>query len=350
MNKESHTIRDYKPDDDPQLVALHNEIFHSDITIKDWLWKYHKQPQGRPWISVAEINGEIVGQQGVIHNHLNFTGREVVVGQAGDSLVRADQRGKGMFVKLGHRNYGLARNNGVAAVFNFPNLASYPGYVRRLGWTRVCNLKYYWYRVGYRKMWGSGVDRLYKLIHSAFLKAKHAAMRSIYVELKELKFSRLSNLPEEFERTLKETRDHEVLSIWKDMAYLKWRYENHPSRRYAFHFLYIDEQPEALIVVRDLGDAIAICDVMHRTKNIRHLAALLSSVIRHYGRSKAQKIEFFGHDDGCFDAVFGACHFKRQPTSAIMFGGVVLDESFRDVFASPHNWTISYGDVDPYVI
>lgn len=350
MNRESLTIRDYRPSDDERLVALHNEVFHSDIGREEWQWKYQKQPQGHSWISVAETNGEIVGQQGVIHNHLNFTGREIVVGQAGDSLVRPDQRGRGIFAKLAHRNYELARNSGVVAVFNFPNLASYPGYVRRLGWMRVCNLKYYWYRIGYSKVWGSAVDRLFKRVHLMNLRAKALARRLVYADLKAMRFSQSTCLPEEFQRTLRDIRDHEVLSMWKDMAYLRWRYEDHPSRKYAFHLLYVDMQPEALIVTRDLGDTIAICDLMHRTKNIRHSVDLLASVIRVYSRSKAQKLEFFGHDDGYFDAVFSACHFKRQPTSTIMFGGVVLDESFRDVFLSPHNWTISYGDVDPYVI
>jgi hypothetical protein len=166
-------------------------------------------------------------------------------------------------------------------------------------------------------------------------------------ERESLQVRHLEEVPVDFEASLAHVRDHEILSIWKDVPYLRWRYAEHPSNDYTFHLLYRDTHPEGLIVTRDREHTIAICDVLHRTKAAVPTALLLTEVVRFYQDSQAQKMEFFGHDDGFFDVVFATAGFTREPASSFVFGGRVFDNpNLHDIFFRRQNWTISYGDTD----
>jgi len=85
MSIDRKITRTLKKGDESRVIELHHHAFGSDINMELWEWKYRKQPQGDSLIAVAEIDGEIVGHQGMIRNHLNYTGRELLAAQAGDS-------------------------------------------------------------------------------------------------------------------------------------------------------------------------------------------------------------------------------------------------------------------------
>ncbi|MCK4237323.1 MAG: hypothetical protein KAX38_09415, partial [Candidatus Krumholzibacteria bacterium] len=156
-----------------------------------------------------------------------------------------------------------------------------------------------------------------------------------------------SELPDGMESCLGEIRENEVLSVWKDVPYLKWRYEKHPDFDYTFHVLFARGRPEGLIVTRVHGQSIAICEVLHRTKNVSQTAFLLSHVLKYFHFSDDQSIKFYGYDSGFFDAVFSRCGFSIDTSSDLVFGGRVFgDVKLEKVFIFPHNWTVAYGDTD----
>jgi hypothetical protein len=67
----------------------------------------------------------------------------------------------------------------------------------------------------------------------------------------------------------------------------------------------------------------------------------------YYAKSAAERIEFFGHDDGFFDSVFEQCGFRTRYSSGFNFSGrVFADERLAKQFAAPQNWSVVYGDTD----
>jgi hypothetical protein len=56
-----------------------------------------------------------------------------------------------------------------------------------------------------------------------------------------------SEITDDLQELLKEALNYEVLSIWKDLDYMKWRYENNPDYSYDFHIINIEGRPEGLV-------------------------------------------------------------------------------------------------------
>ena len=344
MKQNSGTIREYRSGDEVSILKLRNKVLSSGRAINHWTWQFKDNVQGQGLITLAEVECQIVGHYAMMRNNLNFAGLKINAGQSCDTMVRADQRGQKWFTKLAAANYKMAKHKGITAVAGFPNNKSYPGFIRNLEWHRIANLKFFYYRIGLRKIWRKIIDFIFKFFMSFLYKSKHRI--SLFFQ-KDIEITTSQCLPENIEHLLKEIRDGEVLSVWKDESYLKWRYENHPDYCYKFHILYKEKKIENLIITRDCGETVAICDLFSRTKNIKQTVLLLSYVISYYYTSKAQKIEFYGYDNGFFDAVLNRAHFKRIGYSNFIFGGRVFENNkFEKFFIEPQNWTIAYGDTD----
>jgi hypothetical protein len=109
-----------------------------------------------------------------------------------------------------------------------------------LGFVRITNLKRYDKRIGLARFEGRVVGRLIKRLYSFMF----AAVLSLKLRHKsqEVSFTHTKEIPGDAETVLKQVRDYEVLSVWKDEAYLHWRYVKHPSHDYTFHAMYVDKQ------------------------------------------------------------------------------------------------------------
>ncbi|MCB0795626.1 MAG: GNAT family N-acetyltransferase [Flavobacteriales bacterium] len=71
---------------------------------------------------------------GVFPLRTQMGGRSVLAAQSGDTMTDPEHQRKGLFVRLATKTYELAADEGVAFVFGFPNMNSYPGFERKLGW------------------------------------------------------------------------------------------------------------------------------------------------------------------------------------------------------------------------
>lgn len=345
MEENATIIREYREGDEVRILRLFKEVFGLERTIDHWNWQFKKHPQGNGWVTLAEIGNKIVAQYCMMRNHLNFMGREIIAGQSCDTMVRSDQRGQKWFSRLATRNYKYASEKGAKAVFGFPDRNSYPGFMRDLEWHRIVSLKYYFYRIGFQKIWGQKIDRIFKYFYRILIKLKYYF--SLLYQGSGVKIETLSHLPDDLEDMLREIRDYEVLCVWKDLKYLKWRYENHPDHNYLFHVISIQGRLQGLVITRDCGDTITICEVLHREKNEHQSILLLHHVVDHWATSSAQTIEFLGHDSGFFEAIFKNFGFQMSPYSNFVFGGRVFgDPALESKFISPYNWTIVYGDTD----
>lgn len=344
MNTQNELIRNFTEKDQLEIIKLHHDVFKSNLDQDKWKWQFLSHPKGNSWITLAIADNDIVGQYAVMRNHLNFLGREIVAGQSCDTMVKSDQRGKRWFTKLADYNYAYLSENRVNAVFGFPNRNSYPGFMKYLKWVRLFNLTNYQYRIGVRNLLGRGLDWITKEILYLFISLKLSILYKPW--LKNHSFSTGSFLPVDLSGFFKEINDYEVLSVWKDETYFKWRYIDKPHHNYLFHTLKIEGSVESLVVTREVDNMIKICEIFDRTKDPIKLSSLLLYIIKSYARRKLQKIEFYGHDYGFFDSVFQRCGFIRR-TSNIVFGGRVFENTkLNDAFIMPNNWTVSYGDTD----
>lgn len=364
MKQNNEILRGYIAGDEKEILNLFENIYGYEKSINYWKWKYADNYQGAGWITLAEAGEDIVGHYCIMQNNLNCMGKVIIAGQSCDTMIRKDNRGKGLFIRLATENYNNAINSGVCAVFGFPNRNSLPGFMRDLGWCRIAILKYYNYRLGFKKLIGKQFDSVVRHLINIPNVLKNItvfpirlgfaidipgkALFKTLMNREMIKIEVCTSIPSSIEDLLKERLNYEVVSVWKDVQYLKWRYENHPENKYVFHILYIKDRAEAIVVCREKDNSIAICEIVHRSNNVIQTTLLLNHVINYYVRSPAQKIEFYGFDNGFYDDVFKSSGFNIQKSSRLIFGGRVLNNNgmLDKVFCNSNNWSISYGDTD----
>lgn len=362
VNSKRTRIREYTDGDEVGILELFHTVFGHKSCKEQWKWKYIENIQGKGWISLAERNNEIVAHYGMMHNNLNMVGQTIVAGQSSDTMVRKDQQGKGLFIKLALKDYEIAQQSGVSAVFGFPNRNSYPGFIRRLGWHRIATLKCYYYHLGYRKLVGRLLDKILKRFNILYHLARYyinllkmrkdvngiiQSFQKIIKNHGKTKIQATLSLPSNIDDIIMDNLRYEILSVWKDSSYLKWRYEDHPYYRYVFHTLYHDGIPEAVVVCREDDEIVYICDLIIKDKDAWRAQIMVRHLILYYMRSRTQKIEFYGHDNGFFDLIFAASGFIIDPVSPLVLCGLVFnDESLQNHYYYPDSWTITYGDTD----
>jgi hypothetical protein len=337
-------VREYQSGDEAGILKLFATVFGIHRSVDYWNWQFTMNSQGKSWIILAETEGEIVAQYAMRHNDINCMGSRIIAGQSCDTMVRADQRNKKLFIRLAEENYARAANEGMKIVFGFPNRDSYPGFLRKLGWYKICALKYYYYRIGVQRFLGKRADRVVKCFLPFPNRVRYLVEQNLLGGDTSMTVS--PEITQEGAAVLEEALDYEVLSIWKDLDYMKWRYENHPKYSYDFHVISVNGRPEGLAVCRDCGETIAICELIHRTKNIRQSVLLIRRLVAYYSHSAAQKVEFSGYDDGFFDAVFASSGFNASPSPALFAARAFDDEKLERILMIPNNWTVSLGDSD----
>ncbi len=63
--------------------------------------------------------------------------------QSMDTMTHPDYQGQGVFTKLAEACYDIAAARGFEILYGFPNPLSYPGFVKRLGWTHTGDVNHW---------------------------------------------------------------------------------------------------------------------------------------------------------------------------------------------------------------
>lgn len=349
MTRADVLIRGYRDGDEEKISRIFMDIFGTVKTGEHIHWQYYNYPHGAGWLYLAEYRNEIIGECSTMRSHLNLFGSEIAAGELCDGYIHRDHRGKGLFAGLVNHNRDRAASEGLTAIIGFPNQNSYPIFIQKLGWRNIANLDEYNYRMGYRKITGAVLDRIFKFFSKLLRKSRLWFRKRLYSSLhsRKISFITTDELPETLDAMLREAMKHEVISVWKDLPYLRWRYGEHPHNDYEFHIMQLDGDPVCISVCKKGGEMISICDLISRTEDIEQSELTLLYTIAHYSATEAQKIEFFGFDSGFFETVFGNSGFRRiSPSGFVMIGRVLDNPDFDSLFKFPHNWKIAYGDTD----
>ena len=145
-NLDCCTVERYKPGAEDDIVGLiqldiqqreSQSVFSHDY----WDWKYKNNFAGffGHWIALArsQEDGRLAGHYTAIPVVLSSGGSEEKVAQSVDTMVHPDFRKQGIFVALANECYSAMKKDGVSMLYGYPNDASFPGFVNRLGWKHI---------------------------------------------------------------------------------------------------------------------------------------------------------------------------------------------------------------------
>ena len=132
-------LRPAAPDDREQVLSLLRATlgWEDDSRYRDlFAWKHERNPFGPSLAWVVERHGDIVAVRLFMRWHFVRGGTTVQAVRAVDTATHPDHQGGGLFSELTRHALEMCRSEGVAFVFNTPNAASRPGYLK-LGWREV---------------------------------------------------------------------------------------------------------------------------------------------------------------------------------------------------------------------
>lgn len=217
----------------PQIISLLKASLGESMIPKSlnlWKWKHINNPFGASPFLVAEENGEIIGLRAFLRWEFLLHDQVIKACRAVDTSVHPDFQGKGIFNKLTLALIDQIKEEGVDLIFNTPNAASMPGYLK-MDW----------------KKWGKLPLKLD--FHLTSGKNKHPLEPDSWNKIEQL----VSKLEKE-----DLIKSHQT-NIKK--GYLKWRYLDCP----LFPYYFISDESSYLLFYRikegKMGRELRIVDL-----------------------------------------------------------------------------------------
>ncbi|GAA65004.1 hypothetical protein P20311_2808 [Pseudoalteromonas sp. BSi20311] len=119
----------------PKIALLFEESFNRPLDKELWDWAYLDNPFGQPLVSIAMVEGKVVGHYALVPMNLENDSSELSGYLSMTTMVAVDYRRHKLFQKLAERVYmKIEKSLLPTIVFGFPNDNSAPGFVKRLGW------------------------------------------------------------------------------------------------------------------------------------------------------------------------------------------------------------------------
>ncbi len=198
--------RRYRPDDRAAVISvLRHSIaeWHGDWADPYWEWKFERNPHGEALIWVGEDDGRIAGCY--IWNPVRIRlGTSTMLGaQSVDAATHSDYRGKGLFTDLARTAREDVAESELALVYAFPVEAAFRGQVR----------------IGFEPR--STVTPVHRPLLLPLSRRKPG----------EFVLDTARSFDSEFD-SFSAAKSDDELHVDRDAAYLRWRYDEHPTRTY----------------------------------------------------------------------------------------------------------------------
>lgn len=229
-------IRAAREDDLPRLAVFLQDSFGGKADLEMWNWKYKANPYGSPAPILAFVQGQIVGHLGMVSLPFQLSERRIRAAIPADFSVhprfRAMSLGKdGILNQL--RCAGFAALEGRADLtFMIPIAGFYALARRHLKYEPLVDLTRFHLDLGLGTALARRGAPRWARVAAARLNLVRTALRDSFsragVEIHE------EPIGEELDGMLARCRSRGVLGVWKDVTYLRWRYQQCPRPAIVF--------------------------------------------------------------------------------------------------------------------
>jgi hypothetical protein len=252
------TSRTGTADDAARILDLRRACFGEVDPVRlrpdVWRWQFVDNPAGPGWIRLADDDGTIAGQYAAIPTRFRIGGVERTFAMSCDTMTHPDYQKQGIFVTLARELYDeIAARSGVTTVWGFPNAASHPGFVGKLGWFDVDELptwvkplrsrsvlQRYLHSGALAGALGAVADGLYRLVTPRPRAPRRCTIRP------------LATFDERFDALWERHRDRAPVAQVRDAAFLRWRYQAVPAFGYEPFEVLVGGRLEGFLVLRSL--------------------------------------------------------------------------------------------------
>jgi len=131
----------YTPDQRAALVSLLARVGTTQLSDEEFAWWFERNPAGEGIVSLAVDAGEVVGVAAMSFFRTALDGAVTRLAIPVNVATDPRYRGQGVFSILERENEVAAADTGAPLTVTFPNAASYPIFVHRLGWIDLPRLR-----------------------------------------------------------------------------------------------------------------------------------------------------------------------------------------------------------------
>ena len=344
----------YRAGDEREILVLFREAFDRERTLAHWQWQFGANPFAPPQavLSRDKRTQKLNGQYTVMPMPLNLMGRRVLGAQSLDTMVHPEARKFGIFEDSAKECFRRLKAGGFSLVYGFPNRQSFPGFVRKLRWSRISYLTSYVYKLSVHStlkkvfkigVLAAGLDGFYRLKTGFVMGFRRFWLRRYYPSHR---FIIDIQVPKGYQSLWDAVRSFEILSVWKDAAYFEWRYDRNPTHAFRY-FTLQGRGVDALAVAVTQHGEMTLLEFIVRDSSVLMAKLLLSEIILQAQAEGCHRVNFSGAGLDFFDSAFSS--FGRAVDFShvfclLNFGGEIgeLASLRRD------NWTITQGDCDAF--
>lgn len=226
-----------------EILELTKKIF-GDVDISNpsyFDWQYRNNPNGKAIVLLAQDDSndnKIVGTNTIIPTKLLIEEEEILSSLACNVQVHSDYQKQGVFSKLLSSMSLLAKKQEISSLFAIPNENSFNSFINE-GSTEIIQLPLLVRPLKFSRYFNSPFAKILK-IFEFFYKIK---ISSDNVEEFDGNF-------ENFEKLLQKISKRVPIIQNRSKEYLKWRYLDHPTRKYQIYVLKKDDELIGYIIIK----------------------------------------------------------------------------------------------------
>ena len=131
------------------LSFIYKDAFAKELNIDEFKQKQNTKEFGDSYVGFIayDQNKNPAAFYGVYPCKIEYEGVKYLAAQSGDTMTHSAHTGKRLFTQLALKTYAYCQENGFHLVFGFPNENSYPGFIKKLGWSHFDDMTPYLIRV-----------------------------------------------------------------------------------------------------------------------------------------------------------------------------------------------------------
>lgn len=332
-------------------INLYKNCFDSNGSLKDLRkieWQFLDTPIDKQFVDIAvdELREHTAAIYAIAPVHFKLGKQTLIGSQSLDTMTDVDYRGKGLFVQLATDVYQKATDDGVKLVYGFPNGNSIHGFVKKLAWQvldpvpfliKPLNSSYFTKKIK-PLAWLPNVK-------IAFSGKKNAHIR---IENKNEFPLAVNTIWERFSKNIQ-------VAVWRDKAYLDWRYLQKPDEDYQILHAYTADNNYIGLMVYCIkekhGGKIAyLMEYLFDPQFEKEAGELMKVAVNNCIQFKADCILSW-----CLEHSPNFVHHRKvgffnmpeklRPIE-LHFGVRAFDHSLAGLINDRKNWYLSYSDSD----
>jgi hypothetical protein len=316
------SYRPYQPEDAEGLCRLQAAVFGTTRTPEYWHWKYRANPAGSDHTWVAEDTDTkcIVGINGLVPLRIGVSGEQVIARRQGNGdCAFVFAFGEAVTIKVS------------TALMGYVAVGPTPRVVRPLS-----------LQAGAPPRW-RGVARLADRVFRVVGRVRGASPP------RGATIAAVHRFDERYDCFWSEEAKRHPLAVWRDAAYLNWRYLDGPEQGYEAYGMERDGQVLGFTVLRQVevdGRARGrILELIATEDDPALTRALLAHALRQFDERRLEMAAawVFAADPRWTE--MKALGFRSRPRPGRqMVVRPVSDLVPAELIARPDNWRISWGD------